>query len=84
MDGLDVRATLRRATLSRRRRRSSASAHVPLPPYMRRADDEADRERYQTVFARAPGAVAAPTAGLHLTHRAAASGSQRAASSSRT
>lgn len=41
--------------------------HMPLPPYMRRPDDEVDRERYQTVFARVPGAIAAPTAGLHLT-----------------
>jgi S-adenosylmethionine:tRNA ribosyltransferase-isomerase len=40
--------------------------HVPLPPYIRRADEPADRERYQTVFARHPGAVAAPTAGLHF------------------
>lgn len=40
--------------------------HVPLPPYIKRADDAADRERYQTVFARQPGAIAAPTAGLHL------------------
>jgi S-adenosylmethionine:tRNA ribosyltransferase-isomerase len=40
--------------------------HVPLPPYIRRADSPADRERYQTVFARQPGAVAAPTAGLHF------------------
>ncbi|HJL17673.1 MAG TPA: tRNA preQ1(34) S-adenosylmethionine ribosyltransferase-isomerase QueA [Sandaracinaceae bacterium LLY-WYZ-13_1] len=40
--------------------------HVPLPPYVRRADDASDRERYQTVFARHPGAVAAPTAGLHF------------------
>lgn len=43
-----------------------ASGHMPLPPYVRRPDDAADRERYQTVFARVPGAVAAPTAGLHL------------------
>jgi S-adenosylmethionine:tRNA ribosyltransferase-isomerase len=41
--------------------------HVPLPPYIARADTPADRERYQTVFARAPGSVAAPTAGLHFT-----------------
>lgn len=41
--------------------------HVPLPPYIRRADTPADRERYQTVFAREPGSVAAPTAGLHFT-----------------
>jgi S-adenosylmethionine:tRNA ribosyltransferase-isomerase len=40
--------------------------HMPLPPYIDRADDSADRERYQTVYARAPGAVAAPTAGLHF------------------
>ena len=40
--------------------------HVPLPPYVERADDDADSERYQTVFARHAGAVAAPTAGLHF------------------
>ncbi len=43
--------------------------HVPLPPYIRRPDRPRDRVRYQTVFARAPGAVAAPTAGLHFTRR---------------
>ena len=42
------------------------AGHVPLPPYIARPDAVADRERYQTVFARAPGAVAAPTAGLHF------------------
>jgi S-adenosylmethionine:tRNA ribosyltransferase-isomerase len=41
--------------------------HVPLPPYIRREDDAADRSRYQTVFARRGSAVAAPTAGLHFT-----------------
>jgi S-adenosylmethionine:tRNA ribosyltransferase-isomerase len=41
--------------------------HVPLPPYIKRPDRPADRERYQTVYARARGSVAAPTAGLHLT-----------------
>ncbi|BCX89731.1 S-adenosylmethionine:tRNA ribosyltransferase-isomerase [Methylomarinovum tepidoasis] len=40
--------------------------HVPLPPYIDRPDTEADRRRYQTVYARRPGAVAAPTAGLHF------------------
>ena len=40
--------------------------HVPLPPYIERADETADGERYQTVFARNPGAIAAPTAGLHF------------------
>jgi S-adenosylmethionine:tRNA ribosyltransferase-isomerase len=40
--------------------------HVPLPPYIEREDESADRERYQTVFAKIPGAVAAPTAGLHF------------------
>jgi S-adenosylmethionine:tRNA ribosyltransferase-isomerase len=39
---------------------------VPLPPYIERAADEADRERYQSIFAQAPGAVAAPTASLHF------------------
>jgi S-adenosylmethionine:tRNA ribosyltransferase-isomerase len=43
-----------------------AAGHMPLPPYIDRADAAADRERYQTVFAREPGAVAAPTAGLHF------------------
>jgi S-adenosylmethionine:tRNA ribosyltransferase-isomerase len=42
--------------------------HMPLPPYLRRADDASDRERYQTVYARVPGAIAAPTAGLHVSH----------------
>lgn len=41
--------------------------HVPLPPYIHRPDEAADRDRYQTVFARQPGAIAAPTAGLHFT-----------------
>ena len=40
--------------------------HVPLPPYIRHDDGSEDRERYQTVYARVPGAVAAPTAGLHF------------------
>ncbi len=43
------------------------SGHMPLPPYIKRADTPIDRERYQNVFARHPGAVAAPTAGLHFT-----------------
>ena len=43
-----------------------AQGHIPLPPYIDRADDAADTERYQTVFGRRPGAVAAPTAGLHF------------------
>jgi S-adenosylmethionine:tRNA ribosyltransferase-isomerase len=40
--------------------------HIPLPPYIGRDDEPADRERYQTIFAERPGAVAAPTAGLHF------------------
>jgi S-adenosylmethionine:tRNA ribosyltransferase-isomerase len=44
-----------------------AYGHTPLPPYIRRADEQLDQDRYQTVYARAPGAVAAPTAGLHFT-----------------
>jgi S-adenosylmethionine:tRNA ribosyltransferase-isomerase len=41
--------------------------HIPLPPYIKREDEPADRERYQTIFAREGAAVAAPTAGLHFT-----------------
>lgn len=41
--------------------------HVPLPPYIDRADQPADRERYQTIYAREKGSAAAPTAGLHFT-----------------
>lgn len=41
--------------------------HIPLPPYIHRTDEDSDRERYQTVFAKQPGAIAAPTAGLHFT-----------------
>ena len=43
-----------------------AHGHMPLPPYIERADDAQDQQRYQTVYARYPGAVAAPTAGLHF------------------
>jgi S-adenosylmethionine:tRNA ribosyltransferase-isomerase len=42
--------------------------HVPLPPYIKRPDRADDRDRYQTIFARRRGSVAAPTAGLHLSH----------------
>lgn len=45
----------------------SRLGHMPLPPYIDRADEASDRERYQTIFARQPGAIAAPTAGLHFT-----------------
>lgn len=45
-----------------------ACGHVPLPPYIKRDDEGGDVERYQTVYARHDGAVAAPTAGLHLTN----------------
>jgi S-adenosylmethionine:tRNA ribosyltransferase-isomerase len=61
----------------------SRAGRIPLPPYIRRAPSEADRERYQTVWARAPGSAAAPTAGLHFTDRLlealAARGVERAA-----
>jgi S-adenosylmethionine:tRNA ribosyltransferase-isomerase len=43
------------------------AGHTPLPPYIRRPDTASDRERYQTVYARERGSVAAPTAGLHFT-----------------
>jgi len=45
----------------------SRIGHVPLPPYIVRPDEPGDRERYQTIFARESGSVAAPTAGLHFT-----------------
>ena len=54
-DGSDVDAAI------------DAIGHVPLPPYIKRQDSPADRERYQTVFASERGSVAAPTAGLHFT-----------------
>lgn len=44
------------------------NGHIPLPPYIRRADDEADGERYQNVFADSIGSAACPTAGLHFTN----------------
>ncbi|GKX53969.1 S-adenosylmethionine:tRNA ribosyltransferase-isomerase [Leminorella grimontii] len=53
-DGRDVLAIL------------NAAGHMPLPPYIDRPDEEADRELYQTVYSEKPGAVAAPTAGLHF------------------
>lgn len=40
--------------------------HIPIPPYLKREDEKLDQERYQTVYAKQPGAVAAPTAGLHF------------------
>ncbi len=43
------------------------NGHIPLPPYIRREDDDTDSERYQTVYARETGSAAAPTAGLHYT-----------------
>ena len=43
------------------------NGHIPLPPYIRRDDDDTDSERYQTVYARETGSAAAPTAGLHFT-----------------
>jgi len=55
LDGLDAETALER------------HGHVPLPPYIRRADAPSDRDRYQTVYAREAGSVAAPTAGLHFT-----------------
>ncbi len=49
------------------RRFLDQTGHVPLPPYIKREDDGTDRERYQTLFAKKEGSVAAPTAGLHFT-----------------
>jgi S-adenosylmethionine:tRNA ribosyltransferase-isomerase len=57
--------------------------HIPLPPYIRREDTSADRDRYQTVYARYRGSIAAPTAGLHFTpallERLSAQGIERTA-----
>jgi S-adenosylmethionine:tRNA ribosyltransferase-isomerase len=57
--------------------------HIPLPPYIRRDDTAADRDRYQTVYAQQRGSIAAPTAGLHFTpellERLAAHGIERTA-----
>ncbi len=47
--------------------------HMPLPPYIDRPDEDADKERYQTVYNEKPGAVAAPTAGLHFDDKLMAS-----------
>ena len=59
------------------------AGHMPLPPYIKRPDAPSDRERYQTVYARARGSIAAPTAGLHFTPEIlaalAAAGIERAA-----
>jgi len=73
-DGIEVLVTAREGAFHRLRFPAERPlpellerhGHMPLPPYIRRADTGLDRERYQTVFARRPGAVAAPTAGLHF------------------
>jgi S-adenosylmethionine:tRNA ribosyltransferase-isomerase len=75
-DGFDVEIvslTDRRTRIVRLHAEGDVSAaierhgHIPLPPYIARADTTADAERYQTVYARENGSVAAPTAGLHVT-----------------
>ena len=53
------------------------AGHMPLPPYIRREDHELDKDRYQTVFANNPGAVAAPTAGLHFSEETFAALAER-------
>jgi len=57
----------------------SRIGHIPLPPYIERPDEPEDRERYQTVFARDAGSVAAPTAGLHFTEATLAAARARGA-----
>ena len=59
--------TVRFATAENFFARLEMLGHIPLPPYIDRADRPEDRERYQTVYAKTPGSVAAPTAGLHFT-----------------
>ncbi|MGK2926288.1 MAG: S-adenosylmethionine:tRNA ribosyltransferase-isomerase, partial [Lysobacterales bacterium] len=72
-DGSRLRMTAREGTFFRLELEAGALSekleklgHMPLPPYIARADGAEDFERYQTVYAAAPGAVAAPTAGLHF------------------
>ena len=60
-----------------------AHGHVPLPPYITHADEDADLTRYQTVFAERPGAVAAPTASLHFDAGVLAALAQRGVASAR-
>ncbi len=62
--GKEVRVRLHAANVAQA---IETFGHMPLPPYIDRPDTEEDKQRYQTVFARHAGAVAAPTAGLHLT-----------------
>jgi S-adenosylmethionine:tRNA ribosyltransferase-isomerase len=57
----------------------SRVGHIPLPPYIERSDSPEDRERYQTIFARESGSVAAPTAGLHFTQEVVAAAESRGA-----
>jgi S-adenosylmethionine:tRNA ribosyltransferase-isomerase len=59
------------------------AGHMPLPPYIERSDELADRERYQSVFARVPGAVAAPTASLHFDEAVLAALAERGVESTR-
>ena len=59
--------TLRFAPVADFEQRLDALGHMPLPPYIHRADRPLDRERYQTVYAAQRGSAAAPTAGLHFT-----------------
>jgi len=60
-----------------------SQGHMPLPPYIRRADEAADQERYQTIYASRPGAVAAPTAGLHFDEYSLAQLAQRGVETAR-
>jgi S-adenosylmethionine:tRNA ribosyltransferase-isomerase len=76
-DGKEVRVRLMAENIMQA---IEANGHIPLPPYIDRVDTEMDKERYQTVFANEPGAVAAPTAGLHLTE-ALMKGMERAGAS---
>jgi len=70
---LGLRELRLRATAGTVREQIERLGHMPLPPYINRADEPGDRERYQTVYATQSGAVAAPTAGLHFTPEVLAS-----------
>lgn len=74
IDGTDLKAQIidRRKKIVRFigkniRRQLHTAGHMPLPPYIKREDDQSDRKLYQTVYATKPGSVASPTAGLHFT-----------------
>jgi S-adenosylmethionine:tRNA ribosyltransferase-isomerase len=68
LDGTEFRILAFDGTIQSQEDWFERNGHIPLPPYINRADSGLDAERYQTVYARETGSAAAPTAGLHFTH----------------